>query len=122
MRDPSDHERVAERDGLNLCRAPGSPVRTSFNAVMTSMPVARIAGARPNRMPVSRDSAAATPSTVPVQLRAQREAGPAVREEEREEAHAEDREQHAERSAERREQNALGEKLPHDAKPSGAET
>ena len=59
---------------------------------------------------------------VPVQLCAQREVGPAVREQEGQEANAQDREQHAERSAERRQQHTLGQELPHDARPSRAQT
>ena len=59
---------------------------------------------------------------VPVQLRVQREVGPAVREQERQEANAQDRDQHAERSAQRRKQHTLGQELPHDARSSRAET
>ena len=48
--------------------------------------------------------------------------GPLRNHQERQEANAQDGEQHAERSAQRRQQHALGQELPHDAKPSRTKT
>ena len=118
--DLPEHQSMAQADARRR-RATGWPARVSFIAEITSTRVDCIAGARPNSIPVRRESAIATPSTRQFSSACRVKfsfpfASSRVRKRIPQTAN-----KIPKQSAQRRQQNAFGQQLTDDAESSRAD-